>query len=140
MKDYTVNITQYFDSPLSEVFAVLADHNQLSKVLGVPVKRIKDGEESPNGVGSVRRLGPPPIGTQETVVTSVTNELIEYKISKFGGPVKNHHGRQTFAETDSGCMVNWVITFAAHPAIGAGIAKVLETGVKRGLAGLANRL
>jgi hypothetical protein len=140
LKDYSINIIQYFDAPISEVFAILSDHNQLSGAIGLPVKRIKDGKDSPNGVGSVRRLGPPPIGTQETVVTLEENRLIEYKITKFGGPIQNHHGRQTFTETDGGCMLNWEITFSSYPAIGDGIAKVLEMGIKRGLASFSERL
>lgn len=140
MKNYNVKVAQVFDAPISQVFATLADHNQLSSVLGVPVKRIKDGTESTNGVGSIRRLGPPPIGIQETVVTSEVNQLIEYKISKFGGPVFNHHGRQTFENSDDGCTVTWEITFDSYPAVGGGIAKVLGAGIKRGLLTLAQRM
>ena len=140
MKNYQVEITQTFSAPVSRVFATVSDHNQLSGVLGVPVKRIKDGQESPNGVGSIRRLGPPPIGTQETVVTLEADQLIEYRITKFGGPISNHHGRQEFTETDSGCSLTWKITFSSYPALGDGIAAVLEMGIKRGLASLAQRI
>jgi hypothetical protein len=140
LKNHTLNITQNFNAPISEVFAILADHNQLSRTLGVPVKRIKDGKDSPNGIGSVRRLGPAPIGTQETVVTLEVDRLIEYKITKFGGPIQNHHGRQTFSETDNGCKLSWEITFSSFPIVGDVIAMALEAGLTRGLAALAKRM
>lgn len=140
MKKFVININQTFDAPISQVFAVLSDHNQLSGALGVPVKRIKDGKDSVNGVGSVRRLGPAPIGTQETVVALEPNRLIEYKITKYGGPIHNHHGKQTFSETDAGCVLTWNITFESYPAVGDGITKVLEMGITRGLATLANKM
>lgn len=140
MKKHTVMITQKFDAPVARVFATLSDHNQLSTVFGIPVKRIKDGKDSPNGVGSVRRLGPLPMGTQETVVISEPDQLIEYKITKYAGPVQNHYGKQIFSEHDGHCSLAWEIRFESYPVIGDAVAKILELGIKRGLSKLAQRL
>lgn len=141
MQRFAVTVTQNFTAPAADVFAVLSDHNQLKRVFGIPVTRIKDGKESPNGVGSIRRLGPPPIGTQETVTKVEPNALIEYKISKFAGPVQQHSGSQTFTDHDNGgSELTWAISFSSFPVLGNGVAWVLENALTRGLGKLANQL
>lgn len=140
MQRFSITIKQTFKAPVADVFAVLSDHNQLSRVFGIPVTRIKDGEEEANGVGSVRRLGPAPIGTQETVTKLEKNKRLEYTISKFGGPVMDHYGVQTFSEKGNGSLVTWKIDFSSLPLLGNGIAKVLETAISRGLAKLNKQL
>lgn len=117
MTQQVVTISQDFKTNADAVFAVLSDHNRLSEVFGVPVKRIKDGADSPNGVGSIRRMGPGPIGTQETVTAIDPGKSIDYIISRFGGPIVNHQGRLTFAEHSNGTTVNWVIKFDTVPRL-----------------------
>lgn len=141
MRRQEISVTQSFSTPVENVFAALADHNRLSTVLGVPVRRIKDGQDDPNGVGSIRRIGPAPLGTQETVTDFQPNERVAYRISKFGGPIRNHRGEVLFAATDSGCDVTWNIVFETFPDIvGQGLRTVLKTGVARGLGKLARTL
>ena len=64
-----VEIHQDFPQPLSQVFADLADHEKLGRILGAPMTRLVDGsgEGGVNGLGSVRRVGPPVLGFEETV-------------------------------------------------------------------------
>lgn len=141
MTRQTISVTQSFSAPVEQVFAALSDHNRLSSVLGVPVRRIKDGTGAPNGVGSVRRIGPAPLGTQETVTDFQENTRVAYRISKFGGPIRNHQGEVLFSTTDSGCDVTWNIAFETFPAVlGQGLRVVLETGVARGLGKLSRTL
>ncbi len=136
-----IRVTQAFTAPVDQVFSALSDHNRLSSVLGVPVRRIKDGAGNPNGVGSVRRIGPGPLGTQETVTDFRENEKVAYRISKFGGPVRNHQGEVLFAPTATGCEVTWNISFETFPALlGQGVRTVLETGISRGLGKLSRAL
>ncbi len=136
-----ISVTQSFSAPVEQVFAALSDHNRLGTVLGVPVKRIKDGSSAPNGVGSVRRIGPAPLGTQETVTDFQENKRVAYRISKFGGPVLNHEGEVVFSTKGDGCDVTWNIAFDTFPALlGQGVRTVLETGVRRGLGKLARSL
>lgn len=140
LQPFTVNVSQNFNVPAADVFAILADHNQLKRVFGIPVKRIKDGDKDPNGVGSVRRLGPPPFGIQETVTAVEANKRIDYIITKFGGPVMNHNGSQTFSEKGSGSELHWQINFSSLPGLGNAVAKGLETALKRGLKNLSYQL
>lgn len=141
MKQQTVKVTQTFNSPVEQVFAKLADHNQLSSILIIPIKRIKDGTEDANGVGSVRRMGPWPFGTHETVVGLTPNEQIDYRITKFGGPIINHEGKISFENTGNSTVVTWEIEFDAFPKfVGGGIAGVLQVALSRGLKKAANQL
>lgn len=137
MSQYLIEITQEYSQPVERIFPLLADHNNLSNVFGVPVKRIKDGVGDVNGVGSVRALGFAPLATEETVTAVVRNESIDYEITKNGGPIMNHHGRIEFSKTARGCRVTWTIAFDSLPVVGTGVRKVLELAVTRGLRKLA---
>lgn len=137
MAQQHIEVVQEFSKPVEEVFAYLADHNNLSKVFGIPVKRIKDGKGDVNGVGSVRALGFAPLATEETVVAIEPNELIEYTITKNGGPLQNHYGRMVFSKTARGSRLEWTITFDSLPVLGTVVNKVLKTGITRGLGKMA---
>ena len=72
-------------------------------------------------------------------MTAVTpNRLIEYRITKGGGPIRNHRGRVDFAPTSSGSRVTWTIQFdGALPLVGPALKFVLGEGVRRGLKRIA---
>jgi len=141
MAQQVITVKQNFKAPAETVFSVLSDHNRLSEVFGAPVKRIKDGADSPNGVGSVRRMGPGPIATQETVTAIESNKSIDYVISRFGGPIVNHQGRLEFADTDGGSSVTWVIQFDTVPKLlGKPLNAVLSLVIGKGLQRLASKL
>ena len=135
----TVELTQTSRLPLAELYALLSDHDRLGGVLGAPVKRIREGRDSPNGVGSVRRVGLPPLGLEETVVGAVVDKSIDYKITRGGWPVKNHHGRLTFrALPGGGSEVQWRIQIdAALPGAALLIKQILGFAIGRGLKKLA---
>ncbi len=135
-----VDVTRDFSQPVEDVFAALSDHDRLSVVMGVPVKRIREGDDMPNGVGSVRRMGPPVVGLQETVTAIAENDFIEYRISSFSGPVRNHEGRVEFSTNDGGTRVRWTIGFDAPPLLATAIQKTLSLGIELGLDRLAKRL
>jgi Polyketide cyclase / dehydrase and lipid transport len=130
----TIEIHQDFPFSVDKVFSDLADHESFGRILGVPMVRIIDGVEGGrNGVGSVRRVGPPVLGCEETVVTHQANALIEYKVTK-GGPIKNHFGRMTFSATPQGSHLHYVITFESKiPFAGSFIRNTLEKVASQGL-------
>jgi len=136
---YQIVLTQDFRQPVTEVFDCLADHNRLRDVFGVPVARIHDGTDSPNGVGSIRRIGPWPVGIQETVTAIEPNKRIEYRVSRFGGPIRRHRGRIDFDETAAGSRITWRIDFDSLPGVGSLVSKALEQGLARGLKRFAGR-
>lgn len=134
-----VQLTQESSRSVADLYALLADHERLGGVLGVPVKRIKDGKTEPNGIGSVRRIGAGPVAIEETVVGAVVDKSIDYKITKGGWPLKNHHGRLVFkALPGGGSQVQWRIEFgAAVPGAAVLVRQLLSLAIGRGLRKLA---
>ncbi|WP_198043607.1 SRPBCC family protein [Ketobacter nezhaii] len=129
---------QRYRKPVSEVFSFFADHQNLSELFPVPVKRIKSGQGDVNGVGSVRRIGPWPLGVEETVTAIETDRSIHYRISRNGGPITHHRGKLEFSETSEGSMVNWTIEIDSPIPLVAPIVKtVLGNVVRRGMKKIA---
>lgn len=138
MAQQRIDVVQEFRQPVEQVFAYLADHNNLKKVFGIPVKRVRDGMGDVNGVGSVRSLGFAPLAVEETVVGIVPNQSIDYEITRGGGPITNHHGRLSFTKTASGSRVQWSITFDSPlPLVGPVVRQVLKQGLTMGLRKIA---
>ena len=132
---YTIEIDETFDVPRRRVFALFADHNRFGKLLGAPVKRIKDSDQAdPNGIGSVRKIGIGPVGLEETVTSFEPDSLIEYTITSMS-PIRNHLGRIRFEDTPEGhTRVNYTITFEdIVPFTGKVVSSALEQGIRRGI-------
>lgn len=132
---YTIEIDETFDVPRNRVFALFADHNRIGKVLGAPIKRIKDSDQAdPNGIGSVRKIGIGPVGLEETILNFEPNSLIEYTVTSMS-PIKNHLGRIRFEDTPEGhTRINYTITFEdVVPLTGKIVRTALEQGIRRGI-------
>lgn len=128
-----VEIVHDFALPVDRVFAFLSEHENLGPLLGADIRRLRDGDTSRNGVGSVRRLkiGPLP-AFEETVIQVVPDELVEYRITK-GSPLKDHRGELRFAPKGSGSTVRWTIEFGAPPVLGTVVALGLKRNIGKGL-------
>jgi len=137
MGHHTVEVTHASSRPVQQLFADLADHERLSRVFGVPVRRVRDGEGEPNGVGSVRRMGSWPLRLEETVTAIEPARSIEYRITRGAGPVRNHRGRLDFASVGTGSRVVWTIDYDSLPIVGGVVKKVLTRALERGLGKLA---
>lgn len=134
MGKYNVVVTQDYSLPVETVFARLSDHNRLSTVLGIPVRRVVDGRTDINGEGSVRRLGFWPVAIEETVTAVEPNQSIAYRITKGGAPLTNHSGVVTFTKVGNGVRVQWHISFDAMvPLAGPIVREVLTQGIRLGL-------
>lgn len=137
MAHHTVEVVHASARPVEELFAELADHERLGNVFGVPVRRVRDGEGEPNGVGSVRRMGVGPLRLEETVTAIEPQRLIEYRITRGAGPVRNHRGRLEFSSVGTGSRVIWTIDYDSLPIVGTALQTVLARIIKRGLGRLA---
>jgi len=129
-----VEITQEFPQPVEQVYAHLAEHEHLGPLFGARVVRVKDGDTSRNGAGSVRRLrvGPLP-WFEETVTDAVANELIEYRITK-GSPLRGHRGVMRFSPTPTGSRLHYVIELgSAVPGLAWVVKQGLTLTISRGL-------
>ena len=89
-----VHVTHTYRSDPATVFEALSEHENLGRVMGAKVTRVRDGDASRNGVGSTRRLkiGPLP-AFEETVTAAEPNSLIEYRSAR-GTPLRGHWGVQ----------------------------------------------
>lgn len=129
-----IEIDQDFTLPVERVYAYLAEHENLAPLFGAKVARVRDGDTSRNGAGSVRQLRIailPPF--EETVTNAVENERIDYRITK-GSPLRNHRGSMVFSSTPTGSHLNYVIEFGAVvPGLDAVIKVGLERTVRKGL-------
>jgi len=135
----TVHVIQDFPQPVEQVFAYLAEHENLAPVFGAKIRRLNDGTDgSRNGTGSARemRVGPlPPF--VETNVEVVPNELIRYRITK-GGILKDHEGVLRFTSRGDGSRLEWTITFDGKaPGVGPIVKAKLTRDVSRAMRRLA---
>jgi uncharacterized protein YndB with AHSA1/START domain len=129
-----IEIDYHFSLPVDRVYDYLAEHENLGPLFGAKIARVRDGEASRNGVGSVRQLRIgilPPF--EETIVEAVPNERIDYRITK-GSPLRHHHGSMRFAPVGSGSKLNYVIEFGAvMPGLDRVIKPGLERSIRKGL-------
>lgn len=140
MPKQRIVITQDFPAPRETVFAKLTDHNAVGPILGAKMKRIKDGEDAPNGLHSVRAVSIGPVSFEETVVRHEPPQRMEYTVTR-GGPIKHHRGTMLFEDTDTGCHLHYEVVFDGRiPFTGAVIAKQLEAAISKGLARYARSL
>jgi uncharacterized protein YndB with AHSA1/START domain len=138
MRAHWVHVERDLPAPVEEVFAHLAEHENLAALFGAKVERLNDGDTDRNGVGSRRQLkvGPlPPF--EETVTRYVPNELIEYKITR-GSPLDGHVGTMTFSPTPGGgTHFDYRIRIASKvPLIATLVTKQLTRDIRKGLAGV----
>ncbi|HAG93125.1 MAG: MxaD family protein [Pseudomonadales bacterium] len=142
MSSQFIQMNVEFNAPVETVFATLSDHEAMGKVLNAKVKRIKDGQDDVNGIGSVRRITPVPLADfEETVTAFEPNKLVEYTITK-GSPLKNHLGRMVFSENGGKTHLHYTIQFEPKvpvPLSGLVVKSVLEKVILRGLHKLAKQ-
>jgi len=140
MSSQFIQMNVEFNAPVETVFATLSDHEAMGQVLNAKVKRIKDGQGSVNGIGSVRRITPVPMaGFEETVTAFEPNKLVEYTITK-GSPLKNHLGRMVFSESNGKTQLHYTIQFEPKlpiPLSGLIVKTALEKVILGGLHKLA---
>ena len=101
MAKKTISVSQAFNVPREEVFAIIADPYKIAAVNSYGVERIKDSTGGDiNGVGSIRRLKMGFLSSIDEVITVFdVPELIEYRVLK-GAPVRNHVGRMKFFQME----------------------------------------
>ena len=134
MATQLITINQTFNAPVAQVFSTLCDHEQFGKMCCINMKRIVDGKEKLNGLGSVReiKIGVLP-AFQETVTKYVENERMEYKIT-MGSPIKNHHGIMIFSEKGGKTELFYTIQLESKiPFTTFLIKSVLGFGIGNGL-------
>ena len=130
-----VHVVQDFPQPVEELFAYLAEQENLEPLFRAKVKRLTDGTDGTrNGVGASRELkvGPAP-GFIETNTEVVPDELIRYRITK-GGVLKNHEGVMRFSRQGTGSRLDYTIDFDGKaPGVGPLVKAMLVRNVTNAL-------
>lgn len=132
---YTIDIQEAFDLPRDRVFALFADHRRFGKLIGAPIRRIRDSDQAdPNGNGSVRRVGLGPLSIEETITVFEPDSLIEYTLTS-AVPLRNHLGRIRFNdEPGGGTRVRYTIHFEERiPMTGRVLYFALDRALRRGI-------
>lgn len=78
---------------------------------------------------------------EETVVTFIPNQLMEYEISK-GSPIKNHKGRMEFFDEQGKTRLNYTIDFEPRLPFflsGSVLKSVIEKPIRKGLKQFASQ-
>ncbi|WP_328188402.1 SRPBCC family protein [Marinobacter sp. OP 3.4] len=135
MPKYRVELTEQLPYPRDRVFQLLADHNRLGSLVGLPVKRIRDSDQAdPNGTGSVRWIGVGPVGFEETILTFEPDHLIEYSVTSFSA-FRNHLGRiRLSGPPDGGTRLHYTAEFdEVVPYSGRTLELAVERVLRRGI-------
>ena len=144
MAEIVITIEQDFRAPVSEVFMVLSDHEELGRILSTQIHRIRDASgKNVNGVGSVRRIKSTGVPAFEETVTALEpDQLIEYKVTK-GSPIKNHIGRLEFSESGGVTHLHYTIRFEPRlpiPLWGSILKVAIRAPIANGLRAFAKTL
>jgi uncharacterized membrane protein len=132
-----IEIHYDFTLPVDRVYSYLAEHEHLGPLWGAKIARVRDGDTSRNGVGSVRQLR---VGLarpfEETVIQDIPNERIDYRITK-GSPLRNHHGSMVFTSVGTGSHLEYTIEFGSVvPGLDRLVKVGLERSIRKGLASI----
>ena len=143
MARQTISVSQEFDVPREEVFAVIGDPYKIAAINSYGVERIKDSTtDEINGVGSVRRLKMGVFRSIDEVITEFdVPERIEYRVLS-GVPVKNHVGRIEFVDLGNGrSRVDFFIQFdPKFSGLGNILGSMLRLGLERAVVSTNRKL
>lgn len=140
----TITVNHRYDLPLSEVFAALSHHETFNLILWpLRSERAEDAPHPspPDGVGSVRKMGFPPLmPIREEILKIVDGELIEYAMRP--NPIFSQHlGRLVFLGDEAGCELVYSISLESRlPLIDRLVLGQLKLSLMRGLPKLESAL
>ena len=110
MKSVQISVTQHIARPVGDVFELIKDSEALGKAAGMPMTLIVEGDDR-DGPGAVRRVGPPVVGVEETIIEVIPNEAIRYRITRNGGPIKNYEAQMRVEAKEGGTELSWIMDF-----------------------------
>lgn len=141
MASHLVEFELFVPAEPRAVFDALSDHEVFGEFWGLAIRRLRASPraESPNGLGSVRRI-PSPLGFfEETITRFEAPALIEYQVSSWG-PVKDHLGRMEFHAVAGGTRLDYRIRFSPSiPFTGGLISAILRRDWGRNAPAAARR-
>lgn len=134
-----ISVRRIIACPVADVFAVVQDSEALGRAAGLPMTLIVEGADT-NGPGAIRRVGPPVIGVEETILEVVPNERVRYRISRNGGPIRNYVGQMLTTAKGQGTELTWVMDFEVPWPLATPLRLVLPRVANLALKRLASRV
>jgi len=145
MTSQRFSVTRTSSAPREKVWALVSAASTWKDWAGVMRSSVEtEGDPPPDGVGSIRHLGPPVLGSREQVVEWEPPSHLGYVILS-GMPVRNYRADINLGEltaedgSASGTVIEWSATFdPRYPATGAMVRVALRAMISR-FAGRAAR-
>ena len=106
-------------APAGKVWKILNDQDSMSAWIGFDsVRRTREGDADPNGVGSERLMKAKFAAVLEQITGIEPGRCIRYRVIE-GGPVSFHNGEIHLRPLEDGCQVDWSIRCRSkYPLIG----------------------
>ena len=115
-------------APIERVFALISDHEGMSRWPGVQSSRLITEGTPRNGLGAVRRIRAAGLSLDEAVVGWEPPRLLEYRIIR-GLPVE-HLGRVLLRPLDGDVELTWDVRMESRVPL---LARVVAFALGRGL-------
>ncbi len=136
MKIHKIVFKKQFNAPVDKVWEDFNNHENLGKIFGQKMARIKDSNDPDNinGINSVRKIHIPLVPFEETIRKSEKPNCIEYQISK-GTPLSHHYGTMLFhAEGNNTTRLHYTIEIGSKiPLVASIVAAILKNALGNSL-------
>ncbi len=131
MAQRTLSFLARYPVPPEILWGVVTDHEGMGRWLPANVKVIT---ATPDGVGTVRRVGVGPLSIDEEIVVLEPPRRMVYRIVR-GLPLRYHRGEVRVAPFgDGGSELAWDITIASQiPYFAQVLARALNRSINQGL-------
>ena len=134
-----LEVSRRFATSPERVWARYTDHASWTEWAGVGRAIVtRSGMPPPNGVGAVRRVGPPPLAVDEEIVAFEAPRRLAYRVVRGAVPFRDHLGEVFLHADGDGTRVVWRVRFnPIVPGTGWAIRGVLGGILGRVLRNLA---
>jgi uncharacterized protein YndB with AHSA1/START domain len=139
MASQSFSVTRIANAPREKVWALVSTASSWKDWAGVMRSSLdREGDPPPDGVGAIRHLGPPVVGSREQVVEWDPPSHLGYVILNSAVPVKNYRADIRLEETTPSdgspvtTIIEWSATFDPKvPGTGALVRSALKAMVSR---------
>lgn len=139
MASQSFSVTRVASAPREKVWALVSTTSSWKDWAGVMRSSLeREGEPPPDGVGAIRRLGPPVIGSREEVVEWEPPSHLGYVILSSAVPAKNYRADIRLEERTPSdgspvtTVIEWSATFDPKvPGTGALVRSGLKAMISR---------
>ncbi|MEZ5381853.1 MAG: SRPBCC family protein [Microthrixaceae bacterium] len=111
MSRRTVTVRRFIAAPPEEVFDLVADSSGWGRwAIGIESEREAEGADHPDGVGSIRKVGRPPVQSREEVTAFDPPHSLSYKLLT-GLPLQDYAATVRVEPVSEGSLLTWEGSF-----------------------------